>query len=309
MLIPLLKAIRAYEPLNGAVTAGVRGLLSLMDAKSEFVVRHLPRTGYVTSRLPNGRDLRLWSRGDDWVANQIFWRGWEGYEPEVVSVFFRLATEARVTLDVGAHVGYFTLLAALANPSGMVHAFEPLARVRERLERNVALNALTNVHCHGDAVSDRVGTQQFFDVGGAVPSSASLSHEFATRDRHVAAIAEVSVTSLDAFVERAALSRIDLVKIDTEATEPLVLTGFARTLERDHPDLLCEVLPNYGVETKLDAILKPLGYRYYHLAPNGPTSSPEIRGVRGARNYLFTVREDVDVPRRASDRVGAQGSA
>jgi hypothetical protein len=45
-----LKAIRAYEPLNGAVTAGVRGLLSLMDAKSECVVRHLPRTGLVGAR-------------------------------------------------------------------------------------------------------------------------------------------------------------------------------------------------------------------------------------------------------------------
>jgi FkbM family methyltransferase len=239
----------------------------------------------------------------------VFWRGWDGYEPEVVSVFFRLAAGARLTLDVGAHVGYFTLLAALANPQGVVHAFEPLARVRARLEHNVALNALTNVQCHGQAASDRVGTQAFFDVGGAVPSSASLSHEFATRDRHVAETCEVPVTTLDAFVERAALPGVDLVKIDTESTEPAVLTGFARTLARDHPDLLCEVLPTYGVESRLDAILKPLGYRYYHLRPSGPRATTEIRGVRGARNYLFSVREDVDRPRRIRDLAVARDSA
>jgi hypothetical protein len=80
------------------------------------MIKHLHRFGIVRSRLPHGRTLRLWSRGDDWIANQVHWRGWDGYEPETLPLFFRLAATARVTLDVGAHVGFFTLLAGHANP-------------------------------------------------------------------------------------------------------------------------------------------------------------------------------------------------
>jgi FkbM family methyltransferase len=289
-LRPLLKAVRAYERFNAPVTVGLRQLLTLLNTKSEFVIRHLPRSGEVSATLPNGGTLRLWSRGDDWVANQVFWRGWNGYEPEVAPVFFRLGRAAAVTFDVGAHVGYYALLAGHANPRGTVHAFEPLARVRERFVRNIALNGLDNVSCHPYAVGDRDVTEQMFDDGTPVPSSASLSREFATRGGEPAARCDVTVTTLDRFVEERGIARVDLVKVDTETTEPAVLRGFAKTLARDHPALVCEVLEGYGAERKLEAILGRLGYRYYHLTPDGVVVRDKIRAMRGARNYLFTTR-------------------
>src|SRR5262245_54920135 len=110
-----------------------------------MVVKHLHRIGIVQSTLPNGRTLRLWCKADDWVSNLVYWRGWKGYEPETVSLFFRLATRARVTIDVGAYVGFFSLLAGHANTSGLVYAFEPMLDPLERLRKNVSLNELTNV--------------------------------------------------------------------------------------------------------------------------------------------------------------------
>jgi hypothetical protein len=62
-----------------------------MGRDFEVAIKHLPRTGPVRSRLPNGEVLRLWSRGDDWISNQVFWRGWSGYEPETTPLFFELA--------------------------------------------------------------------------------------------------------------------------------------------------------------------------------------------------------------------------
>jgi len=140
-----------------------------------FVVRHLHRAGTACCRLPNGRVLKLWSRGDDWVCTQIYWKGFAGYEPETVPVFLRLATSARVIFDVGAYVGFYTVLAALTNPAARVYAFEPHTNAYERLLRNVRINHLANVECLRVAVGESEGASELFCGPGRLPTSSSLS--------------------------------------------------------------------------------------------------------------------------------------
>ncbi len=140
-----IKKLRASQPFNRLATSSTRSILSLAGLKSEFVIKHLHRIDLVESRLPNGKTLRLQSKGDDWISNQIFWRGWEGHEPETVPLFFRLARESKVTFDIGAYVGLFALLAAHANENGRVFAFEPLPSIYQRLEQNISLNNLQNI--------------------------------------------------------------------------------------------------------------------------------------------------------------------
>src|SRR5262245_49359708 len=147
ILKDMLKSIRASQPFNYLATTTVRSLLNAAGQQSEKIIKHLHRVGAVGAPLPNGRCLRLWSRGDDWVSNQVYWRGWAGYERETAPLFFRLASNAQVTFDVGAYIGYFSLLAAHANPNGRVFAFEPMPAIHDRLRQNVALNQLTNVEC------------------------------------------------------------------------------------------------------------------------------------------------------------------
>src|SRR5580693_402829 len=142
-----LKALRTSQPFNWLTTSSLRAGLDLMGVRSEIVIKHLHRVGPVGCKLPNKRKLRFWSRGDDWVSNQVYWRGWRGYEPETTPLFFRLATGANVTIDVGAHVGFYALLAAHANPAGHVVAFEPMPAIHARLARNVRMNGLANVTC------------------------------------------------------------------------------------------------------------------------------------------------------------------
>src|SRR3954453_2127985 len=122
---PFLKAVRAWRPFNGPATSATRAVSRTTGREFEAAIKHLPRTGPAHSSLPNGEPLRLWSRGDDWISNQVFWRGWDGYEPETTRLFFRLAREAEVVLDIGAYVVFFALLAGLPNRHGRVLAFEP----------------------------------------------------------------------------------------------------------------------------------------------------------------------------------------
>lgn len=283
-----LKAMRAAQPLNALVTALVRASLRASGLRSEWVIRHLHRVGPVGAPLPNGRTLRLWSRGDDWVSNQIYWRGWAGYEPETARVFFRLAERARVTLDVGAYVGYYALLAAYANPSGRVFAFEPLPEAQERLRRHVALNALVNVECVPCAVAAREGRAPLYRVPSALPTSSSLSLAFMRPAGELDSVS-VPVTTLDAFVRERGLTGIDLLKVDTESTEPEVLAGAAETLERERPAILCEVLAGRATGEALARRLGPLGYRYFLLTDEGPLRREAIEGHPRWLNYLFEV--------------------
>lgn len=291
-----LKRLRASQPLNYVATSAVHSLLSATGRQSEFVIKHLHRVGTVEFRLPNGRTARLWSRGDDWVSNQVFWRGWGGYEPETTPLFYRLATAARTTFDIGAHVGFFTVLAAHANPAGAVFAFEPLPTVFQRLQQNVALNHLTNVECLTAAVGDQEGTAEFFHLGRELPSSSGLSLEFMRTIGEVQSL-KVSVLTLDRFVQERGLGRVDLVKIDTETTEPQVLRGMTEILQRDQPMLICEVLTGAGAEPLLEQILRPFGYRFYHLTPNGPILRDCIAAHDEWRNYLFTPLKPDEVER------------
>lgn len=301
-----LKRLRASQPFNGLATSASRGILSALGGQSEFLIRHLHRVGDVESPLPNGRTLRLWSRADDWVSNQVFWRGWRGYEPETSPLFYLLATRAQVTIDVGAYVGFFALLAAHANPEGHVHAFEPLADAFGRLEENVARNRLANVACVRAALGRTEGEADFFHVAGdamsaissdggeSIPCSSSLSADF-MRDVVGVVGTKVQVRTLDGYLRDQPPTRVDLLKLDTESTEPDVLEGAAALLKTSRPTIFCEVLAGRGTGQRLEALLFPLGYHAYHLTPRGPEHRDRIDGHASWLNYMFTVRTADDV--------------
>ena len=272
----------------------MRAALRLLGVHNELVVRHLIRFGEVSFELPDGQRLRLWSRGDDGISNAVFWKGWTGSEATTAPVFYRLARRARTVLDIGAYVGYYTVIAAAANPSSSVHAFEPLAPIRERLQKHVELNHLGNVRVVGKAVGAAPGSAEFYHTDpGGLPTSSSLSSAFMNEAVPVGLQSStVEVVAIDDYVREQQLSKVDLVKIDTETTEGEVLRGMRKTLERDRPDLICEVLPFRDTAHTIEEKLKPFGYRFYHLTERGPVLHEHLQPSLQAMNYLFSVRDN-----------------
>ena len=294
MLKNNLKKLRSSQPFNRLATSGLRSLLSLTRRQSEFVIKYLHRIDLVETKLPNGRILKLNSKGDDWVSNQVFWRGWEGYEPETVPLFFRLAEQAEVVFDIGAYVGFFTLLAAHANPNSKVFAFEPMTAIYQRLAQHLELNSLTNATAIHGAVGAEEGEAEFFHVEGAeLPTSSSLSFEFMKAGNPVST--KVKVFQLDKFVKENRIEKVDLMKVDTETTEPDVLQGAAEILKIHQPDIICEVLHGRAEGQKLKEILEPLGYKFYLLTSDGPIEHRDIDGHPEFLNYLFTHRTAQDL--------------
>jgi FkbM family methyltransferase len=298
-----VKRLRAWPPVNWPLTVPVRAVLALGHARWEWAVKHLPRCGRVAVPLPDGRTLVLWSRGDDWVSNQVFWRGWSGYEPETVPVFRALAAEARVTLDVGAHVGFYALVAGHANPAGRVFAFEPLPLAAERLRRHIGLNGLTNVECLPLAAADVDGAVAFHvPRGDALPCSAGTSAEFHAPWAHAMETTRVPSVTLDTFARERGLPTVDLLKIDVEGGEPAVLRGAATLLETHRPDIVCEVLSATRAADELAAILRPLGYAFYLLTADGPQRREHPEPHPDWMNYLFTTRPERVLRRPAGAR-------
>jgi FkbM family methyltransferase len=279
------KKIRVSQPFNRVVTDSLKFFLWNGALTPEFVIRYMPRTGEIKTRLPNGKTMRLWSDGDELVTNYVFWHGWKALEPETKTLFFNMARESRVTFDVGAHIGSYAIVAALSNPQSKVYAFEPLPVVYERLVRNAKLNGVENLTCLSHAAGTHNHDSKFYHAPEGVPSSSSLSYDFMSRPGVPIVSTKVKVISLDSFIAKHSIPCVDLIKMDTEETEADVLKGMAKSLRAFRPKIICEVLRKENPD--LEEILGPLGYEYFFLSPNGPVKMDKIK-ARGLRdNYLF----------------------
>lgn len=277
--------------VNRPVTAILRAGLRVAGRTIPDGRRLLPRGGTIRERLPNGDWITLISPGDDPIATSVYWRGWTGPDPETLPLFWQLCEHARTILDIGAHIGVFSIVAAKCNPDARVYAFEPLPRAYTRLTGNLAASGAENVIAYRLAAAAESGTATFYHVGGVLPSSSSLSRQFMSGEPGLQQT-EVDLVAVDDWAGKQGIECVDLVKIDTETTEPQVLEGMKEILARDRPLLVCEVLPGDEVARKLESILRPLGYHFFRIGPGGLEKATEIRGGRPARNYLFAPTDD-----------------
>ena len=158
------------------------------------------------------------------------------YEPGVTAVVKNLLKPGACFVDVGAHHGYYSLMASrLVLPGGCVLAFEPEPSNFARLQDNVALNHSSNVVAIQGAVGQHVGTATLHvaDRGN------SGSHSLAANVDTVAQI-EVPLTTLDTVLDSMGWPTVSLVKIDAEGAELIVLSGMAELIHRN--PALCVVL-------------------------------------------------------------------
>lgn len=289
------KSVRACirsAPFNGIMTSMLSPLSRLKLLPSSWLITHFPRIGIVQATMPGGAALKLRSDfGDDPIANQVLWRGWDASETEAIRLFYRLSQQAETVLDIGGFVGYFSLVAALANPKSRVYCFEPVPELQERIRANIALNQLSDrITCIAAAVGAAEASTAFYRGGDAMPTCSSLSKSYAVANCPIVKEIPVAVVQLDAWAKKQGMSKIDLVKIDVETGEPQVLEGMVGLLESSSPDILCEVLHTENTAAKLEALLKPHHYRFFLVTDKGPKERRSIVPDSRWRNYLFSKR-------------------
>lgn len=232
--------------------------------------------------------MHLYADGNDSIANRLFWTRTFDFELDTVSVFLALLPLTSTVVDVGANTGIYAILAGLTpEESGTlreVYAFEPVPQIYGALRRNLALNHLSHVRAECSAVGDVDGeTTLYIPADVMYPTGASTLKGL----RHAVEEINVVCRRLDTYFSEIS-STVDLIKIDTEATEPAVLKGAQQLLERDKPFIICEVLPG-RTEAALESLLHPLGYRYFWITDDGIEPRTRILGDRTEQhlNYLF----------------------
>lgn len=290
-----VRAVVRSQPFNWTVTSALNPFNRMGILPPEWLIMHLPHVGTVTAKMPNGAVLKLGSPGDDPIANRVCWLGWDASEPEAIRVFFSLARTANTILDVGAYCGYFSLVAAFANPHAHVYAFEPVPELCQRFQHNIELNRLSDrITCIPSAVGASDGCVKFFRGGDAAPSCSSLSQTYALANCRAVKEIDVTIVQLDTWAQTQGVEHVDLLKIDVESMEPDVLTGMKSLLEKSSPDIICEVLHSEGTASILEAMLKPYAYRFFLLTTKGPQPVSHIHANPQWRNYLFSKKAIVD---------------
>lgn len=261
----LFKAFRFlfFPPVNWVISRALRPFGRLLPEKLRF-----PVVGFFRVRIDRTTSIRVEGHYTSLVTRLLFWKGVSGFEYDNVRTLIPLLKDARVFIDIGANIGYYSLVAAAINPGLKIIAFEPFPDAFEVMNRNIRANGFSNIHTERLALSNVTGQANFFyKVNKDFPHDKyQLAGDIGLVDYYHGDMrtTQVMTTTLDDYVTQNNLGAVDIMKVDTETTEHLVLKGGLDTLRRFSPIIQSEVLTGYN-ETQLEEVLRDLGYSFYKV--------------------------------------------
>jgi FkbM family methyltransferase len=188
-------------------------------------------------------------RGRRWIAGSSIHRCWLGlYEREKQELISWEVRRNTVFYDVGANVGFYSLLASALVGLGKVFAFEPAPRNLGYLRKHLELNSASNVEVLELALSDENGVTRF-----QVEPSGLLGHLSSE------GVIMVPTATLDSLVDEGRILPPDYIKMDIEGAELLALQGASKTVRRYRPMIF---LATHGREVHVGCsrLLESWGY-------------------------------------------------
>lgn len=166
-----------------------------------------------------------------------------------------------VIYDLGANIGYFSLLCSATSPLSKIFCFEPIPANMAILCRHLIVNQVKNVFPVNFAISDHFGLVDF--------SADNLSHSYTYKqssahygNRQINI--KVGVITMDVLINQFGFSPPDIIKIDVEGAEYDVLMGAANVIKTYKPKILLSTHEAHvkGVEEKCLAFLNEINYAY-----------------------------------------------
>lgn len=304
--------MKSESPLTSLAREAFRWYLRrfpLKDGKAFFYRRLeeklLPPGRFALARLARGFTLCLDMTDGD--QRRLYFYG-DYDERREADLITRVLEPGEVFWDVGANVGYFTLLAAAClRNTGQVVAFEPGAAAFARLTENISLNPFTNIVLCRLAAADREGEAVLYARPGLADGRANI---YRPGEGQVPGEL-VPTVSLDHWRQDQGLPDPHFIKMDVEGAELAALQGAARTLARCSPLLLVEmkaaVFEALGTNPRdIQEFLGRQGYRPAGLKKGRWRLSADVAAFTG-RNVLW-LKPEVPWHRRKASRAGLQGS-
>ncbi|MFN5630316.1 MAG: FkbM family methyltransferase [Bacteroidota bacterium] len=230
----------------------------------------VPINGSFRLDLENNQSVVINANPTNYLSKMIFWDGIQGYEYNAIKVFRELAKTSRNFFDIGSNIGYYSLTASAYNNNIQIYCFEPMQSIHKYLKMNIESNNIKHATLENVGLSNQVGKVKFYSIKrdnfsefeDQLSGEGTINLELLP-GRNIQEI-EINTITLDDYVKTNSIKFIDLIKMDTEASEHLVLEGSQKVLEEFKPIIFCEVLPNQ-VELKIEAILKKYNYQFYRI--------------------------------------------
>lgn len=275
----------------------VRSVLSpfkrLIPAKFHFAIN-----GEVKVSMPEGKYMVCHANPTSPLLRELFWYGTKGFEYHELGIFITLAKKSSVFFDIGANIGYYSIVSKMYNPKIEVHAFEPLPGARVYARKNADANGFSNIRINEIAISDKNGKEVFHS---------RINPKFKDFDIHLNGDSslfpgrltnselkkfDVITQTLDSYVMENLEQgkKIDLIKMDTEGTEDRVLKGGNEVLKQHRPIIMCEVIIG-GIEKEVESLMAEHDYLFYSVDPKGLKKVQDLSVEIQRRNFFFVPRE------------------
>jgi FkbM family methyltransferase len=213
---------------------------------------------------------------DSFISSSIINLG--VWETEETALFYSLIKPGMTILDVGANMGYYTLLAAkLVGTLGHVYAFEPDPGNYQLIVRSARVNGYRNVTVFNKAVADEIGLVKLY------LESTNWGHSLSAQNvNQPSGFVEVEQVTLDGLYRAGQLGKkIDFIKIDVQGAEELVVKGARSVIQKNKPTIVMELEPK-------------------RLRNMGSDALPLLRGFETWGYTIRAIESDADLPRTAS---------
>jgi FkbM family methyltransferase len=196
----------------------------------------------------------------EWTQMQLLKRNW--LEPLTLELYAQLLRPGDVFVDVGAHVGFHSLVARkLVGAEGLVVCVEPQPYNAQKILANWRTNNFSNLKLIVAAASDRDG---WVELNDQLMTDRSVLTLRESGGKNAAQRFEVPSVRLDSVLQRHAIDRVAVLKIDVEGYENEVIDGVGDCLPKIE-NIVVEILPNRQDETRLRSLIELLRTNGYQL--------------------------------------------
>ena len=246
VLIFIADALRALRIPRGTLLWRIRGVL-LWKIIHGFLLHNLKRD----TAIIHGYKMFLDKQDSLGLSLAEF-------EPGTVRIFKEYIKPGTIVLDIGANIGYYTLLAAKLGAD--VYAIEAEPNNFKLLKKNVEYNG-HNVTLVNKAAFDKNETVKLY-----VNPNDNGAHSL--DDKHSAwKIIEVEAVILDEYLP--SNFKPDFIKIDIEGMEYYAMLGMKNMLNKPNIKMVIEYCTGTQNKTRLLDLLKSYGFKFYEIIPRG----------------------------------------
>ncbi len=212
----------------------VRELVEMFVTSLEYRQQHQHTVAAVPEKV-DVHGFQMYASPEDWAVGKFIIQH-RSHEPHVTEAVRNILKPGMVAVDIGANIGYFTLLAAsIVGPAGRVYAFEPNPSNCALIQLSAEVNHFEHVELFPFALADKP-RMVILNSSASTGSTRPLAgiEEFATST-------VLRAVSLDATLP--AVQRLDVLKIDIDGGEGLAMRGAANTIRRHKPAIFTEFSP------------------------------------------------------------------